>query len=61
MRVGDRVIVHAHWSTFYKQRGVVESVSPHLMIKLDGDLFAMRFGNGEVSRDESTPTWVAGE
>ncbi len=51
LRKGDRVLVHVHWSSFSGMRGVVESVEP-LMIKLDGDLFAMRFGDREVRLDE---------
>lgn len=44
-----RVIVSANWSSFYGMAGEVIQTSPHLMVRLDGDKFPMRFGEREVS------------
>lgn len=49
MRPRDRVVVSANWSSFFGMAGEVTQVKPHLMVKLDGDTFAMRFGEREVS------------
>jgi len=59
MRPGDRVIVHVHWSSFHGQRGVVVSTAP-LMVKLDGDLVAMRFGDREVQLEEPSTVNLSG-
>lgn len=33
-------------------RGEVKSITPHLMVQLDGDRFPIRFGDREVRRYE---------
>jgi len=53
VNVGDRVEVHAQWCSFYRSRGVVTAVKPHLMIVVDGDTYPIRFGEREVSVVES--------
>jgi hypothetical protein len=49
MTRGDRVLVHRSWSSFFGREGTVEEVEP-LMILIDGEQFAMRFGETEVQR-----------
>jgi hypothetical protein len=46
--LGDVVRVVAEWSTFVGHRGVVTQTKPHLMVRLEGDTAAMRFGDREV-------------
>ena len=48
MRIGDRVVVVAEWSSFKGMRGTVRDVSPVLMVELDDDPRAVRMGEREV-------------
>lgn len=59
--VGDRVEVFALWSSFKGMCGVVTSVTPGLMVRIDGDTYPIAFGEREVRRLESQRAWVAGE
>ncbi len=49
MRPGDRVSFVALWSSFLGQNGTVVAISPHLMVRLDGDTYPMRVHPKEVS------------
>ena len=75
IRVGDRVTIVDRYrtrptcpcglrtlepSSFDGLRGVVTKADP-LMVHLDGERLPMRFDERDIARDESTPTWVAGE
>jgi hypothetical protein len=42
IRVGDRVVVFAHWHSFVGSHGAVTAVRPHLMVRLDEYNFSMR-------------------
>ena len=53
MRVGDRVIVSAQWSSFYTMRGTVTQTAPHLMILIDRDTYPIRVGEREVTLEET--------
>jgi hypothetical protein len=46
--VGDRVVVHAQWSSFHGMRGVVTQVRPVLMVLIDDDTYSIAFGEREV-------------
>jgi len=63
MRLEDRVVVSANWSSFVGMIGTVKQVKPHLMIHLDGDSFAMRFGDREVTPlpESSEPNMTGAE
>ncbi|MDB4946214.1 MAG: hypothetical protein JWP97_5748 [Labilithrix sp.] len=53
-RVGERVVVSAHWSAFARMKGEVTLlVDSHFMVRLDGELFPVRFGAGEIRSLES--------
>ena len=55
MKLGDPIVVTAHWSSFYKMHGKVTQLTPHVMVKLEGDLFPIRVGEREIAvveRDE---------
>ena len=58
-RKRDRVLVTAQWSSFFGQRGTVQSVAP-LMIIIDGDTFPMRFGERECIVDAPTSPSLTG-
>jgi len=54
VRVGDRVVVTAQWSSFAGMRGVVTATSPHLMILIDRDKYPIRVGVKEVAPEADT-------
>jgi hypothetical protein len=58
---GDRIVVTAQWSSFYRMRGIVVAVTPHLMVLIDDDAYPIRMGEREVTRESVEPTWTAGE
>ncbi len=57
---GDRVLVFAHWSSFYQQRGTVAQTKPHLMVRIDGDSLPLRMGEREVVRLEESAQHIGG-
>ncbi len=60
MRVGDRVRVVAHWSSFVGMKGRVVSTSPHLMVRLDGDTYPLRIEEPSVVIDEPSEISLTG-
>ena len=58
MRVGDRVVVTAMWSSFHTMKGRVVATAPHLMILIDHDVHPIRVGEREVAiiSDQLNPT-----
>ena len=52
---GDRVVIFAHWSSFYRQQGTVNATTPHLMVTVDGDTYPMRMGERECIRIDDAP------
>jgi hypothetical protein len=53
-RVGDRVSVNAHWSSFYGMRARVVETRPVLMILIDGDRLPIRVGEQEILEEADT-------
>ncbi len=60
VRVGDPVIVTAHWSSFRGMRGRVTQTSPHLMILIERDTYPIRVGVREVTVDEPSTVNLTG-
>ena len=60
MRIGDPVRVTAAWSPFYGYRGTVTQVTPHLMIRIEGDSYPIRVGEREVVREEPSTVNLTG-
>ena len=62
MKKGDRVLVTAHWSSFYRMQGVVKQTKPHVMVLLDGDQHPMRLDDCSLrTLEEEHQPWVLGE
>lgn len=57
---GDRVLVFAYWSSFYKMAGTVTQVAPYLMVRVDGDSYPIRMGDRECVRLEESRHHVGG-
>lgn len=55
MKVGDRVVVVAMWSSFHTMKGRVTALTPHLMIIIDHDLHPIRVGEREIALLEPAP------
>lgn len=55
MKLGARVIVFAHWSSFRGMCGVVTRVRPTLMVRFDGYTHPMCVGEREVIEESSAP------
>jgi len=51
MRVGDRVLFTAMWSSFFGMKGRVEQLTPHIMVRIDGDSYPIRVGSREITVD----------
>ncbi len=59
--VGDRVLMFAMWSSFYKMKGTVTAVAPHLKVLVDDDKYPLRMGPREcVHLEEPTRPMTAG-
>lgn len=53
VKVGDRVVVTAMWSTFHTMKGRITQLEPHLMIIIDHDKYPIRVGAQEIALVES--------
>lgn len=61
MKVGERVIVVASWSSFFRQHGEITQVDPFVMIRLDGDdPRPIRVGEREVIPEEESQRSIGG-
>ncbi len=60
MKIGDRVIVHARWSSFRGMKGTVTSTRPHLMVHFDDLVYAIRIEEPSVVLDEPSAVNLTG-
>lgn len=60
MKVGDRIVVTALWSSFHTMKGAIVSMSPHLMVLIDHDMRPIRMGEREVALEESSSVSLTG-
>ena len=58
--VGDRVLVFAAWSSFYRMNGTVVATAPRLMVRLDGDSLPLAMGERECIRIEESSRHIGG-
>jgi hypothetical protein len=58
--VGDRVLVFAQWSSFYRMNGTVEATKPRLMVRIDGDSYPIAMGERECIRIEESTQHIGG-
>jgi hypothetical protein len=58
--VGDRVLVFALWSSFYRMNGTVTATKPRLMVRIDGDSYPIAMGERECIRIEESASHLGG-
>ncbi len=57
---GDRVLIFAQWSSFYRKHGTVTQTAPYLMVRVDDDTYPMRMGERECVRLEESSRHIGG-
>ncbi len=60
MRLGDRVLVHAQWSSFRGMRGSVTQTHPFLMVRFDDYEHPLRIEEPSVVLDEPSSLNLTG-